>query len=133
MRKEYKIGQINTDIYLQTKIGTPGIAHTKVFQFLPGGQHKLLAQSDVDSGCIENTLIGKGKDLIGCYLKIRTVIDFGSIDSSQWEQLCDAIVGKYGLSGGFLGEQSYNYDEDDKTESNNFRFAVIDMEINLNE
>lgn len=131
MRKEYKIGQTNKAINILTNIGTPGIAHTKVFQFLPGGQHKLLAQSDASSGSIEKTPIGEGQDLIGSYLKIRTVVDFGSIDSSQWEQLCESIVGKYGLSGGFLGEQSYNYDEDDKTESNNFRFAIIDMEINL--
>lgn len=133
MRKDYKIGKINKEIYLQVKIGTPGIAHTKVFQFLPGGQHKLLAQSDVASGNIKNTLLAEGKDLIGSYLKIRTVVDFGSLNQSQWEQLCDTIVGKYGLSGGFMGEQSYNYDEDDKTESNNFRFAIIDMEINLTE
>lgn len=131
MRKEYKIGQESNKIYLDVKIGTPGIAHTKVFQFLQGGQHKLLTESDVDSGNLKNVNIGKGSDLIGSYLKIRTVVDFGSIDNSQWEQLSDTIVGKYGVSGGFLGKQPYNYDEDDKTDSNNFRFAIIDMEIDL--
>jgi hypothetical protein len=131
MRKEYKIGQESNKIYLDVIIGTPGIAHTKVFQFLSGGQHKLLTESDVDSGSLSNKFLGKGSDLIGCFIKIRTVIDFGSIDHSQWEQLSNTVVGKYGISGGFLGKQSYNYDEDDKTDSNNFRFVVIDMEIDL--
>jgi len=131
MRKAYSIGQSDKKINLKVNIGTPGIAHTKVFQFLSGGQNKFLVESDVDSGSITNTFIGNGEDLIGSYLKIRTVVDFGSIDKSQWEQLCDTIVGKYAISGGFSGIQPYSYDEDDKTESNNYRFAIIDMEIDL--
>ena len=131
MRKGYKIGNFNDPIIIKVNIGTPGMANTKVFQFLGGGQHKLLAESNADSGNIPETAIGNGQDLIGSYLKIRTIIDFGTIDPSQWEQLFNTIVGKYGLSGGFAGPQSYSYDEDDKTSGSGGRFAVIDMELDL--
>lgn len=131
MRKGYKIGEFNDPIKLKATIGTPGIANTKVFQFFGDGQAKLLAESNVDSGNISETAIGKGAELIGSFIKIRTLIDFGSIDSSQWKQLYETLVGKYGISGGFAGKQSYSHDDDDKTNSTDGRFVVIDMEIEL--
>lgn len=131
MRKGYKIGKFNDPIVFKANIGTPGIVNTKVFQFFGDRQSKLLTESNVDSGNIQETSLGKGSDLINSYLKIRSIIDFGTIDSSQWEQLYDNIVGKYGISGGFAGNQSYSYDEEDKTKSSNGRFVVIDMEIDL--
>ena len=123
MRKDYKVGDKNNKIKLKATIGTPGIAHTKVFQFLGGGQVKLITESNVDSGNIQETLIGKGSDFIGSFIRI--------IDSSQWSQLYETIVGKYGISGGFAGIQPYSYDEDDKSSSNNGQFVIIDMEINF--
>jgi hypothetical protein len=131
MRKDYTIGMIENKISLKVNVGSPGIVHTIAFQFLPGGQYKKLKESNVQSGNIDLTFIGTGAELIGSYLKIRTVIDFGSIDSIQWPQLVNTIVEKAFLSGGFAGDQSYSYDEDDKTVSLDGRIVVIDMEINL--
>lgn len=131
MRKGYKIGNKDNDIKLKATVGTPGIAHTKVFQFLGGGQVKSITESNVDSGNIQEVSIGKGSDLFGSFIRIRTVIDFGSIDSSQWDQLYETIVGKYGISGGFAGNQSYTYDDDDKSNNNTGQFVIIDMEIDL--
>jgi len=132
MRKDYSVGMENNKINLDVTIGTPGIAHTTVFQYFPGGEHKKLVESDVDSANIKQSLIGEGKELIGSYIKIRTVIDFLSIDSSQWELLAQKISGIYNLSGGFGGSQSYTYDADDKTIGLSGRIVVIDKEFNLN-
>jgi len=132
MRKSYKIGRNENQISVNVIIGTKGIAQTKVFQFLPGGQYKLLAVSNAQSGNIDNAFIGNGSDLIGSYLKIRTIIDLGSIaDVTQWPQLSDCVSAKFGLSGGFLGNQSYSFDEDDKTDSSSGQVIIIDMEVNL--
>lgn len=132
MKKAYKIGDKEAILEVEARIGTPGIAHTKVFQFLPGGQYKMLAQSGLDSGSINKVVLGKSSDLEGSYLKIRTIVDFGSIsDSSSWEDLVDKISGKYAMYGGYVEKQSYSYDEDDKTHSNNYQFAIIDMEIDI--
>lgn len=131
MRKNYKIGMLDNKIGIDVTIGTPGIAHTIVFQILNADRYEILKESSVDSGNIDINIIGTGKSLIGSYLKIRTAIDFGSIDSSQWEQLAKKIVAKYTLSGGFDGNQTYSYDEDDKTISDNGRTIIIDKEINL--
>jgi hypothetical protein len=131
MRKSYTTGIDDNEISISVNIGTPGLANTIVFQFPGGGQKKKIAESTVDNGNITTKKIGKGSELKGSYLKVRTIIDFRSINPSQWEQLADNIVAKFTLSGGFSGTQHYSYDEDDKTVNSAGSLVVIDMEIDL--
>lgn len=131
MRTDYNIGADDNTINLGVSIGTPGIAHTIVFQFKSEIDFKKLLEADANSGSIPPTLIGNGEELINSFIKIRTSIDFGSIDSSQWEQLGKTIVGNYYLSGGIEGEKVFNYDADDITISDDGRIVIIDKEVNL--
>ena len=131
MRENYNIGSDTNEIKVEVKIGTPGLAHTIIFLFPPEGGHNILKESDVDSGNVEETFVGTGGELVGGYLQIRTVVDFGAIDSSQWEQLGNTIFCEYLLTGGLSGSHSYSCDTDDKSTSNNGRIVVIDKFIDF--
>ena len=131
MRETYHVGQGDNEIYLEVRIGTPGLAHTIVFLFSDNNTYEIIKESDQDSGNIENTLAGMANDLIGKFLQIRTTVDFGTMDPEQWPQLADTIYCEYILTGGLPEEQSFYCAADDKAVSNDGRVVVIDKFIDL--
>jgi hypothetical protein len=132
MRKDYNVGMPNNSISFSAKVGTPGIATTVVYQFKPDGTKLKLAESNAESGNIYDKSIGQAKDLIKTYLKMRTIVNFGKIDPSMWEQLKNSIVVECQLKGGFSGSQLFPHDSEDKTASENGKVVVVDIEINMN-
>jgi hypothetical protein len=76
-------------------------------------------------------MIGSAQSLRTGYLVIQTLIDFGTIDSSQWEQLIQNLVIKYDLSGGLSGNQHFNSDTDDITTSPNKKLVIVAKPIEL--
>ena len=80
MRETYNVGLDDNEIYLEVKIGTPGLAHTIVFLFSHSTTYEIIKESDADSGNIEKTIIGMADGLAGNFLQIRSTVDFGTID-----------------------------------------------------
>lgn len=131
MRETYLVGPTINEIDLEVNIGTPGLAHTIVFLFSDSNTYEILIESDPDSGNIDKTVIGQANDLLGKFLQIRTIVDFGTMDPGQWPQLADMIYCEYILSGGQPEEQSFYCVDDDKSISDDGRVVVIDKFIDL--
>lgn len=131
MIHNYITGDEDGELKLGVTVGTPGIANTVVFRFKEGVPKKKIAESNVDSGNIAEKVIGSLADLKNSLLKIRTIVDFAGIPSSQWEQLAENVVVRVKLSGGFSGVETFTFDEADKASSNSGRVVVIDIHVNL--
>ena len=131
MTHNYITGDSDGDLKLGVTVGTPGIANTVVFRFKTGQPKEKIAESNVDSGSIAEKVIGPVADFKNSRLKIRTIVDFAGISSSQWEQLAENVVANVRLSGGFSGVETFAFDEEDKASSNSGRVVVIDIVVNF--
>lgn len=131
MKKIYNVGIDKNTIELKVEVGTPGIAFTSVRQRWSGGVISDLKESDTDSGDIELFIAGKASDLKNSYLIIQTFIDFGAIDSSQWNTLKNTLSIKYILNGGFSGSQQFNHEFDDIVVSHSGKLLAIIKPIEL--
>lgn len=113
MKRNYDTGIDTNQILLGVKVGTVGTAYTSVYVARSGEQSSKIEESNVDSGSIQDKIIGDTKNLKNSYLIIRTTVDFSNIDKEKWENQTDKIVVKYHINGGLSGNQIYNYDIDD--------------------
>ena len=125
MKRIYDTGLDNNQIHLMVNIATAGIANTVAYLAKSGGQKIKVAESNIDSGDISNTLVDKAVNLRGFYLVIHTIIDFGTIDMNHWELEAKNIRADYQVSGGFSGNQLYNYDNDDIVKSPSGKIITI--------
>jgi len=129
MKRIYDTGLDNNQIHLMVNIATAGIANTIAYLAKSGGQKIKVAESNIDSGDISNTLVDKAVNLRGFYLVVHTIIDFGAIDKNHWEQEAKNIRADYQVSGGFSGNQLYNYDNDDIVKSPSGKIITITKPI----
>jgi len=129
MKLKYALRGEKDDLSLYVTIGTPGTAYSLAYKYLDDKRDALVAESDVDSANIVNAEIGKGKEYINSYLKVVSVIDFGALDSSLWEQLGENIIAEVKLDGGLDGNQPFPYELERKTVTPNKRIVIIEWEI----
>ena len=131
MRKNYNLGTGSNEVFFELALGTPGIAQSLVFLFSDPSTYVKIAESSEESGNVAEILVGASDELHGKFLQLRTTIDFGTMDESQWPQLGDTIYCEYRLRGGAEGESRFEYDADDKATSDDKRIVVIDKFIDL--
>ena len=131
MRKNYTLGTGSKDVYFELALGTAGIAQSLVFLSSDPSSYKKIGESSEDSGNVAEIKLENSDDLHGKFLQVRTTIDFGTMDESQWPQLGDTIYCEYRLWGGAEGESKFEYDADDKAASDDKRIVVIDKFIDL--
>lgn len=125
MRKSYNTGADSNRITLEVTAGTVGVAHTAVTQRWTGGNHKIIKESNADSGNIPEFDAGSAAELKGSFLVITTVVDFANIPQQNWEQAAKTLSVEYTFDGGFSGHQSFDYDDDDKVISQGGKLAVV--------
>jgi len=131
MRETYTSGQGTHEISLEVNIGTPGIAHTRVYLFSDETSYVKIAESGDDDANIAQMTAGIADELLGKFLHIRTTIDFRLMDPGQWPQLIETIYCEYFLSGGTEGERNYYCEADDKSIDDAGSIAVIDKRVDL--
>lgn len=126
--QDYHLGDQNGNLLLEVNVGTPGIANTVVFRFKDNQKVKL-GGSNVDSGNIGQFNAGPLTDFTNSRIKVRTIVDFAALPPAQWTQLAENVVMTLRVSGGFDGVASFEYDDQDKSESASGKVVVIDINI----
>jgi hypothetical protein len=131
MKRNYETGLDANDIHINVTVGTPGVASTGIYLARSGGQRKKIAQSNYQSGNIQNTLVGKSGDVKGSYLLIMTLIDLGILEPSNWPAALSNLSISYEISGGLSGSLQYNFDTDDLHSSTDGKIITVSKPINL--
>lgn len=131
MKRSYNTGQDSNQIELDVSVGTVGLANSVVQQRWSGGTHKVIRESNADSGNVPEFIAGTAAELRGSYLVVTTVIDLANIPESEWEVARKKITVFYTLDGGFSGHQYFNYDTDDQVNSQGGKIVVITKPIKM--
>lgn len=130
MKCSYNTGIDTNQINLGATVGTVGTAYT-IVSFVKNGSQTPIAESNEDSGNIQERNIGNAIILRNNFLFIRTTIDLSNIDKSLWTNQSDNLVIRYLLNGGFSGNQVYQQDPDDIVTSPNGNKIVVTKLIQL--
>ena len=131
MKASYETGLDSNDIYIKVNVGTPGVATTAVYLAKTGGPRIKIAESDLQSGKIKNTLAGKSSDTRGHYLLVMTVVDLGILDPVNWSAALANLAFTCELSGGLSGLAHFKHDPDDVKVSDNGKIIAISKQVNL--
>jgi len=58
-------------------------------------------------------------------------VDFINLDQDQWETLCNTVVSELTLSGGQDGVQTFPFETENKTVSEDFRWCIIEHLVRI--
>ena len=139
MERQYNVGIDSNSVTIQIKTGTASTCYTSVSQFLGGGQKILKAESSVtDNGVIAKKNIGVAADLKNTKLIVQTVADFSALADEIVQaikqdphSLKTYLVIEYLFTGGFSGNQIYDYDYDDFVISSSGKMVIVTKHIDL--
>lgn len=131
MKRTYDTGMDGNSINLEVSIGTVGVAYSATYLLRTGGQWTKLDESNEQSGNIHLALIGSAEYLRKSYIVVRTMIDFGHLEERERKIAVGNIHTTYKFSGGFSGDQNYNYDNDDITVTPDKKFVTIIKAIEM--
>ena len=130
---DYRLGVDENQIYAEVRVGTVGVASTRLDIATYGDQSKTIAESSIKNGNIPNIFIGKSANLRNCTLLVVSIIDFGNILPENRPSAIKNIVVICTLEGGLPGIKTFSYNSDDIDSSDDGKFFTISISVNLKE
>jgi hypothetical protein len=131
MKTSYETGLDTNDIYISVNAGTPGVATSVIYLARTGGPRTKIAESNLQSGHVPNTLAGKSAEVRGSYFLVQTVVDLGILDPVNWPAAVANLAFTCELSGGLAGTVQVKHDPDDVKVSGNGKIVTIAKQVNL--
>ena len=137
--RNYSVGLDPNNINLKVKTGTASTCYSIAFQRLVGGQKIDKAESTAtNNGAIANTTIGLASNLKNSKLIIQTMADFSVLPPEVREAIKSDphalkinLLIEYAFSGGFSGDQTFDYDYDDYIISTDGSLVTIVKEVDF--
>lgn len=132
MTRSYFFVKDCPSIKININVSTPGEATTVVTKKRSGGVAEQLATSPSADGIIPTIDIGNGEKLGNSVLDIVTLIELDPVvPQNLWDIAFENLVITYRLEGGIDGEQTYEYDNDDKSRSDSRKTILVKKAIKM--
>ncbi|NTS41914.1 hypothetical protein HRG84_13440 [Flavisolibacter sp. BT320] len=141
--RTYPVNPDGSLITLEIQIGTPAGWTAKVYKPVPpasSGQFIVLAGSEIQGGAavFPESNLATGAELSNTHVIVQIIGDFRLVSGVDFEQLKNdsqflrnIFFVNYILRGGPLGEQIFDYDNDDYGFSSDGQIIVIDKYVNF--
>lgn len=131
MKRVYNTGLDTNKITMEVAVGTIGFAYSAIYLTRTGGQCSKINESNIQSGSVPNFMIGETSYVRTSYIVVRTLIDLSHLKEEERKSEIRNIIIHYKFSGGFSGNQVYNYDLDDITITPDGKFISITKPIEM--
>jgi hypothetical protein len=131
MFPKYNISNATTNIEIEVKMGTVGIAFSGIYLSPPGQQWQAMPDTDSHNGNINRYNLGQPQHLQGKYLLIQSQVDFSIIDESLWKNQQENLILRYNLYGGDPNPMPLSYTNDELISSKKGKLIVINKIILL--